>query len=74
MGREEPNRDLTEIPLSNGFMATREGKPEYRERRVALQQRLREFFRQATAPPLSQWRATTRQTIPTDVGYYRWRP
>ena len=63
--------DLEEDP---GERVNRVGKPEYRDRRVALQQRLREFFRQASAPPLSQWRATTGQTIPTDVGYYRWRP
>ncbi len=63
--------DLEEDP---GERVNRVGKPEYRDRRVALQGRLREFFRRAGAPPLSQWRATTSQTIPTDVGYYRWRP
>lgn len=63
--------DLEEDP---GERVNRVGKPEYRDRRLALQRRLRGFFGRAGAPPLRQWRETTRQTIPTDVGYYRWKP
>ena len=63
--------DLEEDP---GERTNRVGKPEFRERRVALRERLHGFFDRAGAPPLSQWRDTTRQTIPTDVGYYTWKP
>ncbi len=63
--------DLEEDPAER---INRVGKPEYRERRLALRQRLHAFFDGAGAPPLSEWRSTTRQRIPTDVGYYRWRP
>ena len=63
--------DLEEDP---GERVNRVGKPEYRERRLALKGRLDEFFEGAGAPALNDWRTTTRQTIPTDVGYYRWRP
>ena len=63
--------DLEEDP---GEQINRVGKPEYRERRLALQTRLHGFFDRSGAPPLSEWRSTTRQQIPTDAGYYRWTP
>lgn len=63
--------DLEEDP---GERVNRVGKPEYRGRRVALRDRLQAFFEDVGAPPLQQWRSTTRQQIPTDTGYYRWRP
>ena len=63
--------DLEEDP---GERINRVGKPEYREMRVALRDRLRAFFDGAGAPALADWRSTTRQRIPTDTGYYRWQP
>ena len=63
--------DLEEDP---GERINRVGKPEYRERRLALRNRLDEFFRNAGAPRLDEWRSTTSQVIPTEVGYYRWEP
>ena len=63
--------DLEEDP---GESINRVGKPEYRSRRLALRGRMRGFFDRSGAPPLSDWRSTTRQRIPTDVGYYRWEP
>lgn len=63
--------DLEEDPAEQ---INRVGKPEYRNRRLALRQRLQAFFDGAGAPPLPAWRSTTRQRIPTDVGYYRWKP
>ena len=35
-----------------------------------LRGRLRRFFEKTGAPPLAQWRKTTRQAIPVDSGYY----
>ncbi len=63
--------DLEEDPRER---VNRVGKPEYRARRLALRERLDRFFDRAGARPLAQWRSTTRQTIPTDVGYYTWEP
>ncbi|MDE0629780.1 MAG: sulfatase-like hydrolase/transferase [Bryobacterales bacterium] len=63
--------DLEEDP---GERINRVGKPEYREMRLALRNRLRAFFDEADAPALPDWRSTTRQRIPTDTGYYRWQP
>ena len=62
--------DLEEDP---GETINRAGKPEYRGRRLALQKRLRGFFERSGAPPIDDWRSTTRQIIPNDVGYYRWK-
>ncbi len=62
--------DLEEDP---GETINRVGKPEYRERRLTLQKRLHGFFARVGAPPLDDWRSTTRQIVPTDVGYYRWK-
>jgi arylsulfatase A-like enzyme len=46
------------------------GDRRYRERLADLRVRLESFFQQAGAPPLAQWRTTTRQKIPIDSGYY----
>ena len=62
--------DLEEDP---GETINRAGKPEYRGRRLTLQERLRGFFERSGAPPIDDWRSTTRQIIPNDVGYYRWK-
>ena len=63
--------DLEEDPAER---VNRVGKPEYADRRQALQARLRGFFAQAGAPVLRDWRTTTQQVIPTDIGYYQWKP
>lgn len=69
-GRRNELFDLEEDPSET---VNRAGKPEYRERRPALQERLRGFFERIGAPPIDDRRSTTRQIIPNDVGYYRWR-
>ena len=66
--------ELFDIEQDPGERVNRVGKPEYRSRRQALRERLAGFFERAGARPLSQWRSTTRQTVPTDVGYYSWEP
>jgi len=67
-----PN-ELFDLEDDPGETINRVGKPEYRERRLALQQRLHAFFDQAGAPPIDDWRSTTKQIIPTDIDYYRWK-
>jgi arylsulfatase A-like enzyme len=46
------------------------GDRRYRDRLTHLRLRLRSFFEKAGAPPLADWRSTTRQKIPIDSGYY----
>lgn len=58
----DPNEEINRI-----------GKPEYRDRRIALRQRLHAFFDRIGAPPINDWRDTTEQMLPTDSsGYYEW--
>jgi len=42
----------------------------YQKELAELQRKLRDFFKQAGAPPIEKWRSTTRQEIPWDAGYY----
>ncbi len=60
--------DLEDGP---GETIHRVGNPGHREQRLALRGRMQAFFHRAGAPPLAEWRSTTRQEIPTDVGNYR---
>ncbi len=68
-----PN-ELFDLEDDPGEVVNRIGKPEYRNRREALRSRMRAFFNAAGAPPLDEWRSTTTQQIPTDTGYYSWKP
>ena len=67
-----PN-ELFDLEDDPGETINRVGKPEYRERRLAMQKRLHWFFDAAGAPKIDDWRSTTKQVIPTDTGYYRWK-
>lgn len=64
-----PN-ELFDLEDDPGELVNRIGKPESRGRREALRSRMRAFFNAAEPPPPAEWRATTSQQIPTDVGCY----
>lgn len=66
-----PN-ELFDLEADPGETVNRVGAPEYREQVRQLRLRLHRFFDAAGAPLLENWRSTTRQIIPSDVGYYRW--
>ncbi len=40
--------------------------PAYQERRTMLQREMRGFFQKAGAPPLEEWRTTTKQKLPSE--------
>ncbi len=64
--------ELFDLEDDPGEQINRIGAPGYREHAAALRRRLRQFFDEAGAPPLAEWRSTTRQNLPMDVdGYYR---
>ena len=65
--------ELFDLESDPGEEINRIGKPEYRERRLALQKRLRSFFDRIGSPPIDDWRSTTKQILPTDSSaYYEW--
>jgi hypothetical protein len=41
---------------------------EQADQRVRLSRAMNDFFRKAGAPPLSEWRSTTRQQLPAEHG------
>lgn len=65
--------ELFDLETDPGEEINRIGKPEYRERRLELRNRLHAFFDRLGAPPVDDWRETTEQILPTDSsGYYEW--
>jgi arylsulfatase A-like enzyme len=46
------------------------GDRSYRKDLAGLRDKLRSFFGRIGAPPIDEWRSTTRQTILVDSGYY----
>ena len=65
--------ELFDLEADPGEEINRIGKPEYRGRRRELRKRLHAFFDELGAPPIDEWRSTTRQILPTDTsGYYEW--
>jgi arylsulfatase A-like enzyme len=65
--------ELFDLEDDPGETINRIGKPEYREQRLELRKRLRTYFEGHGAPPIENWRSTTRQVLPTDTGYYTWK-
>ena len=65
--------ELFDLEDDPGEEINRIGKPEYREQRLELQERLHAYFDRHGAPPLDDWRSTTKQVLPTDTGYYTWK-
>ena len=65
--------ELFDLEDDPGEIINRIGKPEYREERLGLRKRLHGFFDAQGAPPIDEWRSTTKQILPTDSGYYTWK-
>ena len=66
--------ELFDLEDDPGEQINRIGFGPYRQQAAALRVRLNRFFEQAGAPPLEEWRSTTRQRLPLDQdGYYRWK-
>ncbi|MCP5117971.1 MAG: sulfatase-like hydrolase/transferase [bacterium] len=66
--------EFFDLEADPGEQINRIGAPRYQEHVAALRRRLHQFFDEAGAPPLADWRSTTRQNLPMDVdGYYRWK-
>jgi len=66
-----PN-ELFDLEVDPGEVINRIGAPDYRQQARELRSRLHGFFDGAGAPPLADWRTTTEQILPTDIGYYTW--
>ena len=65
--------ELFDLEADPGEEINRIGKPQYRERRLALRKRLHAYFDGIGAPAIDDWRETTTQKLPTDAeGYYEW--
>ncbi len=65
--------ELFDLEVDPGEMINRVGSPNYRDRIAALRNRLRQYFHEAGAPPLDDWRSSTTQNLPMDLeGYYSW--
>jgi len=64
--------ELFDLEADPGERINRIGAPRYREQAVSLRARLHAFFDAAGAPPIDEWRSTTKQKLPTDGGYYTW--
>jgi arylsulfatase A-like enzyme len=65
--------ELFDLEDDPGETINRVGKPEYRKQRLELRTRLHAFFDKHGAPPIDDWRSTTKQVLPTDTGYYTWK-
>lgn len=64
--------ELFDLEADPGETVNRVGAPQHREQVADLRRRLHAFFDAAGAPPLADWRSTTKQILPTDIGYYTW--
>jgi arylsulfatase A-like enzyme len=65
IAREAPwPSELYDLEADPGETTDRAADPAYRGVRDALTADLERFFRGASAPPLAQWRGTTRQNLP----------
>jgi arylsulfatase A-like enzyme len=64
--------ELFDLEADPGENVNRVGAPQHREQVADLRRRLHAFFDAAGAPPLADWRSTTKQILPTDIGYYTW--
>jgi arylsulfatase A-like enzyme len=64
--------ELFDLEDDPGEVVNRIGAPQYREQARELRTRLHAYFHAAGAPPLEDWRSTTKQVLPTDTDYYSW--
>jgi arylsulfatase A-like enzyme len=62
--------ELFDLASDPGETVNLIGDRSRREDLAALRKKLRSFFARIGAPPIDEWRSTTRQTILVDSGYY----